>query len=286
MKLALGTVQFGLPYGIANTGGQVAEENAKEILKCAEEAGVNTLDTAISYGDSEQCLGNIGVKGWRIITKLTAMPIECSSVEEWVNKQIASSFCRLGVKCVTGLMLHRPDQLLGPNGQELWQVMQCLKDEGAVGKVGYSIYSPNELDLLWNRYHPDIIQAPYNVFDQRLKKTGWLKKLHDHGVEIHLRSIFLQGLLLMSAQKRPAKFNYWHEIWEQWDHWLQKNQLNALEGCLMPIMSEVMADCFVVGVDSVKHLNQILNIVKRNRDLAMPQINCPYDSDLINPSKW
>lgn len=286
MKLALGTVQFGLPYGIANTDGQVTEEIAKQILKCAGKAGINTLDTAIAYGNSEKCLGNIGIKGWRVITKLPAVPKECLNVADWVNEQFESSLSRLGVNHVAGLMLHQPEQLLGPIGQELWLNMQDLKMNGLVEKIGYSIYAPTELDLLWTSYQPDIIQAPYNVFDQRQKKSGWLKKLHDHGVEIHFRSIFLQGLLLMNKQQRPDRFNQWQAIWEEWDQWLQKNQLSALEACLGSVMSEKMADCLVVGVDSVKHLNQILEVVRCGHNLTMPQIHCPDNSDLINPAKW
>ena len=285
MKLALGTVQFGLPYGVANTDGQVTEEAAKKILHHAKEAGINTLDTAFGYGNSEQCLGNAGVNDWRIITKLPALPEECSDVSDWVNEQFKISLSRLGVNHVTGLMLHRPMQLLESKGQDLWLTIQTLKNKGLVEKIGYSIYAPEELSELWDRFQPDIIQSPYNIVDQRLKTSGWLDKLHKVGVEVHIRSIFLQGLLLLDYDKRPDRFRQWNKIWRQWDNWLSDNQITALQACVNFALSESKISRVIVGVDNIEQLSEIL----RAMDMKLyyfPNYLSVTDLDLINPSNW
>jgi len=285
MKLALGTVQFGLPYGIANDNGQVTEKDAKLILDCAAESDINTLDTAVGYGDSEQCLGNIGIDDWRIITKLPIIPRDCSNVKDWILYQVAESLARLKVKQIKGLLLHRPLQLLDPVGQEIWSTLQDLIQSGIVEKIGYSIYEPKELDQLWSKYQPNIIQTPFNVFDRRIKTSGWLKKMHNNNVEVHVRSIFLQGLLLMGKEKRPAIFDHWNPIWEEWDKWLEKEKLSPLEASLGFVNSELMVDRIVVGVDSLKQLKEII-VLSEIQIECIPCTISTNDQNLINPSNW
>ncbi len=286
MKLALGTAQFGMPYGISNTVGQINEVDAQLIIKRSEDIGINTIDTAVVYGESELCLGHIGIGGWRVITKLPEVPANCLSIDTWVREQLKNSFNRLCVKNVTGLMLHRPMQLSQPMGSELWHVLLELKHEGLVEKIGYSIYSPDEIGMLWPKFIPDIIQSPYNVLDQRLKTSGWLKRLHDRDVEVHVRSVFLQGLLLMGQETRPEKFKRWNNVWSQWEEWLKINNFSALEGCLLPVLLEEMINFLVVGVNSLQDLNEILAVATQNHDVMMPETLSIDDDDLINPSKW
>jgi aryl-alcohol dehydrogenase-like predicted oxidoreductase len=285
MKIALGTVQFGMPYGVANTDGQVTDEMAKQILNFAWKAGIDTLDTAIAYGDSEQCLGKVGIDGWKVVTKLPAIPEACTDVTNWVNGQIKDSLGRLGVSTVKGLMLHQPRQLLEYEGAELWSAMQTLKDKGIVEKIGFSIYDPKELDQLWTAFQPDIIQAPFNILDQRLKTSGWLKKMHEKGVEVHVRSVFLQGLLLMSSEQRPEKFNRWESLWNVWDEWLATHQVTPLEACLGFVTAEASINYVVVGVDNLPQLEQIIKSSTRELGL-IPQELIITDQNLINPSNW
>jgi aryl-alcohol dehydrogenase-like predicted oxidoreductase len=285
MKLALGTVQFGLPYGVANKSGQVTEDTAKRILEHAREADIDTLDTAIDYGDSEQCLGNVGVECWSVVTKLPAVPEECPDVIDWVNEQINGSLSRLGLNHITSLMLHRPRQLIESVGQELWSAMQTLKDKGIIEKIGFSIYEPTGLDQVWENFQPDIIQAPYNILDQRLKTSGWLQKLHEHGVEVHVRSVFLQGLLLMSKEQRPKKFSHWSTMWAAWDQWLVEQKFTPLEACLGFALAEPAIDRVVVGVDSLSQLEQILDSLTKEPS-QIPHELIVTDQNLLNPSNW
>jgi aryl-alcohol dehydrogenase-like predicted oxidoreductase len=285
VKFALGTAQFGQPYGIANKDGQVNEESIKKILSRAKEVGIDTLDTAISYGVSEYFLGKVGVEGWKVITKLPKTPVDCSDIEEWVNNQMNGSLQRIGVKCVKAIMLHRPSQLLESKGQELWTAIQKLKYTGKIEKCGFSIYEPNELERLWKDFQPDIIQVPFNILDQRLKISGWLEKLNKSGVETHVRSLFLQGLLLINKDDRPEKFNRWNTVWDVWDEWLDKEKLTPLEACIGFINSEPFIDLTVVGVDNLQQLEQIITVSKKVINQP-PKELMVTDENLINPSNW
>ena len=287
MKIALGTVQFGLEYGVANQKGQVFEYEAKKIIEYAKEHNIDTIDTAIGYGDSEQCLGSIGVKNWEIITKIPEIPQNCKDINSWIDDQFMESLNRLKVNNVKGLMLHRPMQLVDSIGQEIWLKMKDLKKKKLVDKIGFSIYDPEELDKLYDDFHPDIIQAPFNIFDQRLKTSGWLEKLYNDGVEVHIRSVFLQGLLLMNKDTRPSKFNAWKELWEKWDQYLIDKKITPLEASLGFVIKERMIDSAVLGFDTIQHIQEIVSLlntqVQIDNDANMFNTT---DQNLINPSNW
>jgi len=285
VKLALGTVQFGLSYGIANQAGQVSRSEAKAMLQLASTNGIDTLDTAIAYGESEACLGEAGTQGFKLVTKLPALPDNCSNVRVWVLKQFEASLSRMNVTAVYGFLLHQSHQLLGSNGIALYQVLQELKSNGQVQKVGVSIYSPNELALLPKDYRFDLVQAPFNLVDQRLYTTGWLQRLKDEGAEVHTRSAFLQGLLLMAQSDIPTKFSPWSGLWYRWHKWLADYNISALQACMAFPLSFPEIDRVVVGSDSLDQLSQIFSVVNREPISDLPDLQCE-DENLINPANW
>jgi aryl-alcohol dehydrogenase-like predicted oxidoreductase len=285
LKLALGTVQFGLPYGIANQAGQVSRSEAKAMLQLAVANGIDTLDTAIAYGDSEKCLGEVGTQGFNVVTKLPALPDGCADVSDWVEQQVNASLSRLGVSEVYGLLLHRSDQLIGLNGLALYKALQTLKDNGQVKKVGVSIYSPSELAVLMPRYRFDLVQAPFSLVDQRLNSSGWMQRLKDDDVEIHTRSAFLQGLLLMNQAEVPSKFSPWDTLWQTWHRWLADGDVSAVQACLAFPLSFPEIDRVVVGADSQSQLVQIVNAANSRQKNILPDLQCE-DENLINPALW
>lgn len=285
MRLALGTVQFGIPYGIANKDGQVTRSTAKAMLQLAAANGIDTLDTAIAYGESEACLGETGVQGFNLVTKLPAVPEGCADVKDWVGAQIAASFARLGVNSVYGLLLHRPDQLLGSNGRELFNAMRDLQEAGLVQKIGVSIYAPNELDALFRQYRFELVQAPFNLVDRRISQSGWLQKLKQEGVEIHTRSAFLQGLLLMTKSAMPSKFTPWTPLWNNWHDWLACHSVSPVQACLAYALSFPEVDRVVIGADSEIHLAQIIDAAQHGISDEFPDLRCD-DENLINPANW
>ena len=138
-RLALGTAQFGMPYGIANTSGQVSRDEAKAILDLASANGIDTIDTAIAYGESEACLGDIGVENFRMVTKLPTLPEGVAKIEEWIDGEVEASLKRLRTDSLYGLLLHRSAQFGIP---AVRTALARLKQGGKVQKIGVSIYSP------------------------------------------------------------------------------------------------------------------------------------------------
>ena len=284
-RLALGTVQFGLPYGISNQVGQVSRAEAKAMLQLAKVNGINTLDTAIAYGDSETCLGEVGTQGFKVVTKLPAVPDSCTDVNAWVVQQVNESLLRLDLTEIHGLLLHRSDQLLGLNGAMLYQALKALKDNGQVQKIGISIYTPTELDALIPRYRFDLVQAPFNLVDQRLCRTGWMRRLKDEDVEIHTRSAFLQGLLLMSQADMPDKFSPWSGLWHTWNQWMLEKEVSAVQASLAFPLKYPEIDRVVVGADNLSQLAQIVSAANISLQADLPEIHCD-DENLINPANW
>ena len=286
MKLALGTAQFGLDYGVANTNGKMDTTTMNSILQKAWAKGIDTLDTAISYGESEKRLGMTNVKDWRIVTKLPEIPNECTDINTWILNQVQKSLLRLGGARISALLLHKPDQLLVSNGDQIWKALQDLKQKNIVKKIGFSVYDCSQLDALWYSFQPNIVQIPYNLLDKRFLISGWMKKMKDAGVEIHVRSIFLQGLLLMSKSDRPEKFNHWKEIWEVLHAWLLEYDITAVEAAISFVMDNPYIDKIVVGVDNVQQLEEILSIILKRKIVHPPKSLHTSDVRLINPSQW
>jgi len=284
-RLALGTAQFGLPYGIANTSGQVAMNVGREILFVAREAGLRTIDTAVAYGTSEARLGEIGVEGWCVITKIPRVPPNTQNVTEWVRKTVLGSIERMHLSTLGAVLMHRSSDLLEPYGDEIHDALLKLKDEGRIGKIGISIYDPDELIHLRPQFTFDIVQAPFNVYDRRILTSGLLERLNAEGVEVHVRSSFLQGALLLRATSLPGYFSQWSHLWSAWAEWLSRYRLTPLEACLRFVLCEKRIARAVVGVDSVNQLREIL--VSLGDQVSVPPDELSTDDpDLINPYRW
>ncbi len=284
-KLAVGTAQFGMSYGIANTSGQIQLEEGKKIIHTAKINGINTLDTAIGYGDSETQLGKIGVQDWKIITKVLPLPDENTEAVKWINEGVHNSLKRLQVESLYAVLFHVPDQLLSNNGASLYKALHALKEQGLIKKIGVSVYTPEQLGHLFSTFDFDIVQAPYNILDRRIETSGWLAKLAARKVEVHIRSVFLQGLLLMPALKRPEKFNRWNRIWDEFDQWLFENELTPLQACLNFVLNNPLVDKAVVGVDGVENILDIIENANKETPL-LPETISSMDLNLINPALW
>ena len=131
-----------------------------------------------------------------------------------------------------------------------------------------------------------MVQAPYNIIDRRLDSSGWLKKLHKSGVEVHTRSVFLQGLLLMNASNRPNQFSEWNNLWNMWEQWLDLNACSPVEGALNFVLKNRHISRVIVGVDSHSQLLEIVKAVKADLSLTYPQQLSSVCDRLINPAKW
>jgi aryl-alcohol dehydrogenase-like predicted oxidoreductase len=285
MKLAIGTAQFGLRYGVANTGGQVCLDEASRILQLALDKGLDTLDTATAYGSSEDVLGSIGVTDWRVISKIPALPPDVSDVYLWVLGQVRHSLERMRLKSLDAVMMHKPSDMLGSNHKAYLRAFESIKSEGWTGAVGYSVYSPEELTDLCNLMWPDIVQVPFNVIDRRIKQSGWLDRLNERGTRVHVRSVFLQGLLLMPAQARPPWFSRWNQLLSRWDQLCVDSGASPAELALNFALDEPGIERVVVGVESSKQLAQLLDTQARQVGFILDGLACE-DAELIEPYRW
>lgn len=278
MRLALGTVQFGLDYGISNHDGQVCDEELDEIIALARHAGIDTLDTAQAYGNAEQRLGQRDITGFTIIDKL-APRIPLSDVKAAVN----NSLHLLGRKRLDSLLLHRSQDA----SPAMFELLTDLQQQGSLGKLGISVYSPEELDA-WSAagYPLELVQLPANLLDQRFLRTGWLDKLVDMGCEIHVRSLFLQGLLLMQPAQRPDYFQRFATALERFDHW---HPSMAPLGRALSIMTALpQVSRFVVGVCHAQELAAIVAASQAQHECYEADIAhlASMEQELINPGLW
>ena len=145
-KLALGTAKFGLNYGVANQSGKIKFSITKDIIHLAKEQNIDLLDTAIAYGESEKIIGKIGISDFKIVSKLPAIPKECSNTESWINNEINNCLKRLQTNSIYGLLIHQTKNLLDKKGEIIIKVLNKLKSQGLIKKLGVSIYNPIELD--------------------------------------------------------------------------------------------------------------------------------------------
>lgn len=288
-RLALGTVQFGMDYGITNSTGQVSHAEVRKIVETARMRGVDTLDTAIAYGESEQVLGASGITGWQVYTKLPEVPeavmADRAKIGRWVANQMDESLARLRVPCVAGLMLHRPGQLGHRNGAALYDALCAERQAFRARRIGVTVYGPDELDTLPAGMACDIVQAPLNVFDMSMSTSGWLDRLAEAGCAFHARSVFLQGLLLMPAAQRPTRFAPWASLWQTWDAFLAETGLTGLEACLRHVLGLGQVERVVVGVTSVTQLHEVMDATEGDMP-PVPDSLMTQDMGLLNPSMW
>jgi len=286
-RLALGTVQFGMDYGIANQLGRIPPEEANKLVAQAKIYGIRTIDTGRSYGTSEECLGNIGVKTWDVITKVPRLEgLELrQSLDSWFQHQLKKSLQALKRSHLYGLLIHHASDLLSESGEKLFDLMLAAKNDGFVKKIGVSVYSPEELEAVFNRFPLELVQLPFSIFDQRFFTSGWLQRLKAAEVEIHSRSVFLQGLLLLPAEARPKKFLRWRKIWEEWDDWILETNLDPQRACLSAALIRDEIDRIVIGFDNIHQLEEICRIDPKT-DFSGPTFDVNLPEDLINPVRW
>ena len=285
-RFALGTAQFGMRYGINNSSKAGIDINEiEEILKFSSEKKIDLLDTAMNYGDSEKKLGRCDLDKFKIVTKLSSLEGRSKNLESLLKNKINESLKNLNRSNLHALLLHNPEDLLGPNGDRIFNYLNNFKNEGVISKIGLSIYSPSILDKLIPRYEFDLVQAPFNILDTRLLDSGWLEKLNAIGIEIHARSVFLQGLLLTPSQEIPNEFKRWESIFIKIEKWSKEKKMSLIEACILFTLKQKKIDKIILGIDSLKHLKEILKIDFKKNILGLPKISST-DESLINPSKW
>lgn len=290
MKLGLGTVQFGTDYGISNKLGQTSADEVRKILEFAAGHGIRYLDTAPAYGTSEAVLGEhlSPSHQFRIVTKtskITKSQITADDVQS-VLDTFRRSLEQLKQTSVYGLLVHHPDDLLNDGGDRLMLELESLKAQGLVKKIGVSIYGQEEIDKLFKKYSLDLIQIPLNVFDQRLLRNGYLRSLKNQGIEIHVRSVFLQGILLMSEEELPPHLSGFIPYLRRYREVNEKLGISPLQAAIGFVDQLLEVDSILVGVNNLDQLVEIVTATDRIFNSKYLREFVIEDTSLINPSLW
>jgi aryl-alcohol dehydrogenase-like predicted oxidoreductase len=291
MKLALGTVQFGIDYGVSNAYGQTSVDQARKILAVAHLNGIYTIDTALMYGESEKVLGKlINGRNWDVITKIPQISNSIIGKNELMklHDSFNKSLLNLNLTSVYGVLLHSCDDLFKKGGDKLLTEIENLKLSGRVKKIGVSVYDADQISMLINNFDIDLIQLPINIFDQRLIKNGQLAEIKEKGIEIHARSIFLQGLLLMSPNSMPPHFSSMVDQFTRFVDMAKSLSMTQLELALKFALSVPELDKVIVGVNNSQQLKEIIKVsnfsnsmnIINYRDISID------DPMILNPSNW
>jgi aryl-alcohol dehydrogenase-like predicted oxidoreductase len=290
-KLGLGTVQFGSDYGVSNKHGITLPGEVSSILDFAEKNGISKIDTAALYGSSEEILGkNIKqIHGFDIITK--SLSFNQKEVgEKDANRLIAAfnkSLINLKQTKIYALLMHNADDLLVVGGERLYQAMLSLKNAGRVQKIGVSVYTASQVSGILEKYDIDIIQLPTNILDQRLLQSGEFKEIRQKGIEIHMRSVFLQGLLLMPLNEVPLYFSPILPVLAEYHAFLKDHQMNPVEGALCFANQVEEVDTIIIGVNSLQQLVANCSDFKKINNLRLDF--SPFaiqDESFLNPFFW
>jgi aryl-alcohol dehydrogenase-like predicted oxidoreductase len=291
MRLALGTVQFGLDYGVSNKKGKCPPAEAARIIEMAAQAGVTIIDTAPTYGDSEKVLGDIlpADHNFQIVCKTPSFG-DCTSADDaadLVERTLEASLSRMRVSHARAVLVHHAGELDSELGKAVFTRLTAMRDENIIGMIGVSVYTPVQIDHLVSEFAIQCVQAPINILDQRMVVGGQFKRLKNDGIEIHGRSIFLQGLLLMGLSDLPAHYAPLRSHLARYHNGRIKAGLTTVEAAVAFIAHLDEIDYTVVGVTSATEFEQIAAAAKANHSGALDWHSfAASDDSLLDPSQW
>ena len=292
-RLGLGTAQFGMSYGLTNRGHAVPETEVVAILALAQSAGLTMLDTAPAYGDSEAVLGRAMTAGtgannaFKIVTKLPSLRSASSLADKraLARQSFERSLQRLAVPRVHGLILHDADDLAGADGEALADLLDDWQAEGLVERIGVSVYESVQIDRALEISSVDLIQAPVNVFDQRLLDGTRLADLKRRGIEVHARSAFLQGLLLMDETEVPPHLAHAKSHLARYRAALSAAGVSPLAAALGFVKGIAAIDHIIIGVHSARHLAECLDAFDQTCAVEFAAHHTS-DTAIIDPRRW
>ena len=284
-KIILGSANFDQIYGIKKNF--IKKSEIKKLFDLAIKSEIKIIDTSPLYNESEKIIGLLNNNRFKIISKIPKTPktIKKENIQKWLKQNVMISLKNLKIKKFECLLIHNANSLLCKNGDEIYKGIRNMKINGFTNKIGVSIYDFNILDKILKKFKFNLIQAPFNILDQRLVEEGWLKKLKKRKIEVHVRSIFLQGILLLKHNLLPKKLKKLNKKLMVLKNWLKKNKFSSLQVCLSFVLNQRQLDGVVIGYNSTNQLNQILKLKKIPNNFSLPNLNIK-DKKLIDPRKW
>lgn len=281
-KIILGTAQFGLDYGVNNLLGQLPEPQVLEVLAYAYAHGIRLLDTAFVYGDSERLIGKFhGVNNYRFQLISKAPSGDPDTIEGYIHKSLSL----LNLSSLHGYLVH--DFEWFKRNKHIWEKLKMLKNQKIIEKIGFSLYYPHEaIELIEQGIEFDLLQIPFNVFDQRF--AGLLFDLKKRNVEIHARSVFLQGMVFKDPSSLPASFALLSNKLMMLRTAAESAGQSVAEACLRFVLNNNQIDNVVLGVDSLNNLKQLLAITSiegKNNNGLLNDLSIDNE-DIILPFRW
>lgn len=295
MKYCLGTVQFGINYGIqGNT--QPRYEDVYDILNYAIDHGILQFDTAAAYGEAENVLGSYirsmpdKAMDMNIVSKLSPDSFSSSDKTEW--KQIAvtkarESLLRLGIERFSAFLFHNATLIYDENAVA---ALTAVKEAGLTDCIGVSVYTPEEAMKALSYSQLGAIQIPYNLFDKRLDKCGFFEKAKDRNIIIYARSSLLQGLAVMDPYNLPDRVSFAKEYLLKYDAICKEYAVSKLNAAIGYVAQKDDIDYIVFGVDNMTQLKEYLSLENKYLPASMiASIDEIFDNTpekLVNPTMW
>jgi len=272
--LGLGSAQFGCDYGISNTRGRVSEDEVRQILSLA----------AHYYGDVERILGRC----WPFPSpfKPQVRTLRLEKGLEWLESRLRRSIDHMGLARIHAALVDNAEDLVGAEGDALWARLEKLKAEGLVARIGISATCHDEPVLLAKRFKPDIMQVPVSILDQRLVKNGALEQLAGLGVEVQVRSVFLQGLLFLPRETLPPNLAPIGPHLSRVRRIMAECGADPLHAALSYALNLPGVSTVIVGVTSAAELRAIVAASERKAPRVLYDMLALNDEIALDPNQW
>ena len=284
MKFIYGAASFAKNYNRKKKYNLPKKEKIK-ILKNLNKLGIKKIDTSPDYGDVEKLIGLYCNKSILVDSKLPRLNKRLSTIKlsEWIDRKIDKTLKNINEKKLNTYYFHDPRDLLSTNGELAYDKVNKLKSQNIIKKIGISVYDPKILDSILSNYDIDTIQSPFNIFDNRIIKPKYEKKIKNKKIELIVRSVFLQGILINKEFRFKIKDIKSLNILDKWYEYLKENKLNALNQCISFIKMNDIKN-IVVGTNKFNDLLKIVNYeYENNKDLM--KFKTSY-KNLIEPFRW
>lgn len=288
-KLILGAAQFSGAYGFDKARYNLTKKEIKKIFICMKNNGIGFLDTSLEYNGVSKKIRLYKTKKLKFITKIKFRNDDLTKknekqIKDIIYRRLLFSKKEINIKYFHSLLIHN-FELLEPNNQKkLFNVLLNLKKNKELSKIGFSIYDFKKLKFTLKKFRPDIIQCPYNIFDRRLNDIKLKKIIKEKKISVHVRSIFLQGLLLLDPANLPKKFLKWKNKFTEWHDWSKKKEIKKIDAIFSFLKDNKDIDKVIFGVQDLKQLKEILDL--KIKKIKIPNCLESKDKNLISPNLW
>ena len=280
-KLIFGTANLFTKYG--QNGLYLDQKISKDIMKFAFKKNIKTLDISSDYKIYNEKPENVNFSKWNISLKITRKILNKLRTKNKIKNFIKEIFDKFNCKKIKYILFHHDKDLFTKNGKLFFEYLSHLKKNNKVSKIGVSIYNCNKLFKILKFFPIDMVQVPYNILDQRLIEPKSIKLIKKYKIEIHVRSIFLQGILV-DKKILPSHFKNDKKI-KNWFEYISKNKLNPINETFCFINNNKFIKRVVIGVRSKDQLNEILSQMG-NKKTFNYSIFKNKNLNIIDPRRW